>query len=57
MRRKQAEKSAVKKVKTSMALPEDLWQDTRILALRRGVDAQDIVAKALELYLRKEGAR
>ena len=44
-------------VKTSMSLPETLWKDTRILAVRRGVDAQDIVATALELYLRKEGGR
>ena len=42
---------ATVKVKTSMALPADLWTRVRIKALQEGVDAQDIVARALEASL------
>lgn len=45
----------VKKVKTSMALPADLWTATRIRALEEGIDAQDLVARALEAYLKGRG--
>ena len=47
----------VKKVKTSLSLPEGLWRTTRIRAIEQGVDAQDLVAAALEAYLRKGDAR
>ena len=47
----------VKRVKTSLALPEELWKSARIRALQEGVDAQDLVARALEAYLRKGGPR
>lgn len=40
-------------VKTSLRLPDDLWKKARIEAIRRGVDAQDIVADALALYFKK----
>jgi hypothetical protein len=43
----------IKRVKTSLSLPEGLWRTTRIRALEQGVDAQDLVAAALEAYLRK----
>ena len=46
----------VRKVKTSLSLPEDLWRTTRIRAIEQGVDAQDLVAWALEAYIRKGGA-
>jgi hypothetical protein len=46
-----------KKVKTSLALPEPLWTAARIRALQDGVDAQDLVAHALELYLRRKADR
>ena len=45
----------VKKLKTSVALPADLWTAARIHALQEGVDAQDIVARALEAYLKQKG--
>jgi len=52
------EKPMVKRVKTSMALPADLWTAARIRALQDGIDAQDLVAKAIEAYLKaKRGAR
>ena len=40
-------------VKTSLRLPDDLWKKARIEAIRRGVDAQDIVAEALTQYFKK----
>ena len=45
------------KAKTTMSLPADLWKETKIEAIKRGIDAQDIVAEALEQYLKKGGAR
>jgi hypothetical protein len=51
------EKPMVKRVKTSLSLPEELWKSARIRALQDGMDAQDLVARALEAYLRKGGAR
>lgn len=44
-----------KNVKTSLRLPDNLWKKTRIEAIRRGVDAQDIVAEALGQYFKKGG--
>ena len=46
-----------KTAKTTMRLPADLWRETKIQAIKRGVDAQDIVAEALAQYLKKGGAR
>jgi hypothetical protein len=46
-----------KYVKTSLRLPEDLWRATHIRALDERTDMQVIVARALETYLRKGGAR
>jgi hypothetical protein len=54
---KPKEKPMIKRVKTSLSLPEDLWKSARIRALQEGVDAQDLVARALEAYLRKGGPR
>ena len=39
-------------VKTTVALAESLWKRARIRAIEEGVDLQDIVSRALELYLR-----
>lgn len=44
-----------KRVKTSMALPAELWTAARIRALQEGVDAQDLVARAIEAYLKAKG--
>jgi hypothetical protein len=47
--------------KTSMKLPEDVWERGHIRALQERRDFQDVVADALEMYLkakpRKEGQR
>ncbi|MBI3895105.1 MAG: hypothetical protein HY313_04160 [Acidobacteria bacterium] len=43
--------------KTSLRLPEQLWQKTRIEAIKRGIDAQDIVAEALEQYFSRKGGK
>ena len=43
-------------VKTSLRLPDELWKKARIEAIRRGVDAQDIVAEALAQYFKKGGS-
>lgn len=45
------------KAKTTMSLPGDLWRQTKIEAIRRSIDAQDIVAEALAQYLKKGGTR
>jgi hypothetical protein len=49
--------SEQKNVKTSLRLPDELWKKARIEAIRRGIDAQDIVAEALEHYFRKGGSQ
>ena len=46
-----------RKAKTTMTLPADLWRQTKIEAIKLGIDAQDIVAEALAQYLKKGGAR
>ena len=45
------------KSKTTMSLPSDLWKETKIEAIKRGIDAQDIVAEALARYFKKGGAK
>ncbi len=52
-----AKKVGPQKVKTSMSLPPDLWTEARIEALKCGMNAQDVVAKALAAYLRKGGSK
>jgi hypothetical protein len=44
-------------VKTSLKLPEDLWRRAHIRALEERGDLQDVIARALEVYLRKGDAR
>lgn len=44
-------------VRTSLRLPESLWKRVRIAAIERKMEAQHIVALALEQYLKKGGAR
>lgn len=51
------DKAGTKRMKTSLSLPLELWTAARIRALEVGVDAQDLVAKALAEYLRKGGRR
>ena len=46
-----------KMVKTSLKLPELLWNAVRIRAIETHVDAQDIVRMALEQFLKKGGKR
>ena len=43
------------KLKATMHLPAELWKETKIEAIKRGIDAQDIIAEALRLWFRKEG--
>jgi hypothetical protein len=52
-----AKKTEPKKVKTSLSLPPGLWTAARIEALRRGIDAQDLVAEALAAHLKKGGSK
>ena len=44
-------------VKTSLKLPKALWREARIRAMDEGTEFQVIVAKALEAYLKKGGAK
>ena len=46
-----------KRSKTTMSLPSELWRATKIEAIKRGIDAQDIVAEALAQYMKKGGAK
>jgi len=39
--------------RTSIMLPEKLWRAVRIRAVHEGRNAQEIVAEALEGYLKK----
>lgn len=45
-----------KPVKTSVSVPPTLWREVRMVALRDGVDASDLVAEALRLILKRRGA-
>jgi hypothetical protein len=38
--------------KTSVTLPKALWREATVRALDEGRDLQDVVAAALELYLK-----
>jgi hypothetical protein len=39
-------------VKTSVKLPKALWREASVRAIDEGRDLQDVVAAALELYLK-----
>lgn len=43
-------------VKTSVKLARDLWKRAHVRAMDEGLDLQDLIAKALEAYL-KAGSR
>ena len=46
------------RVKTSIALPRTLWRAAHVRAMDEGLELQELVAKALEAYLKgKGGAR
>ena len=44
-------------VKTTMRLPKALWRDARIRSLDEDRDFQEIVASALEAYLKRPRKR
>jgi hypothetical protein len=44
-------------VKTSLSLPEALWKAARIRAIETNMEAQKIVALALDQYLKKGGPK
>ena len=41
-------------VKTSVKLPRSLWRAARIRAMDDGTELQEIVARALEAYLKED---
>jgi hypothetical protein len=41
-----------KTVKTSLKLPEDLWRQAHIRALHERIDLQDVITRALRIYLK-----
>jgi len=41
-------------VKTTIRVPKRLWREARIRAFDEGIDAQDLVARALQYYLDEE---
>jgi hypothetical protein len=46
-------KGAIEVRKTSLMRPEKLWRAVRIRAVHEGRNAQEIVAEALEDYLKR----
>ena len=44
-------------VKTSLKLPRRLWRAAHIRALDEGTQLQEVVAQALEAFLKKGGRR
>ena len=52
--KKKAEESS-EMVKTSLRLPRALWRDARVRALDEHLEFQELVAKALEAYLKGKG--
>ena len=40
--------------KTTLRLPDELWRELRIMAVRKGTTAQDLVIRALTAYVKKE---
>ena len=40
-------------VKTSLKLPEALWKRTKIRAIEMDIEAQELIALALEQFLKK----
>lgn len=49
---KATEMKAADTMKTSIKLDFDLWKRARIRAMDDGIDLQDVVAHALEAYLK-----
>lgn len=41
--------------KTSLRLPEDLWKRAKIRAIEEGIEAQELVARAIAAYLERGG--
>jgi len=48
---------SIKRIKTTLYLPADLWKAAKIKAIETDVDATDVVTKALKQYLKQGGAR
>ena len=44
-------------VKATVRLPRSLWDAVRHRAIDEGCDAQEVVERALESYLRQKGGR
>lgn len=55
--RKEKAMQKLKRVRTTLNLPEDLWKAVKICAIERGINAQDLVALALQQFLKKGGAK
>ncbi len=47
-------KAKPKMIKTTLRLPEELWKRVRMHSIEADRDAQDIVADALEQYLKQQ---
>lgn len=55
--RKEQQQAMKKKHRTTLNFPPELWKETKIEAIKRGCDAQDLVIEALRAYLRRGGVR
>ena len=48
------ERKAAETVKTSVKLPRSLWRKARIRAIDDDTELQEIIARALEAYLKED---
>ncbi len=47
----------MKKFKTTLYVPEELWKRAKIRAIELDIDATDLVTAAIEQFLKKGDAR
>ena len=57
MSKTQPKRGSEDTVKTSIKLPRRLWRKAHIRALDERTELQIIITRALEAYLKKEGAK
>ncbi len=47
----------MKDIKTSLMLPEDIWEEAKILAAKERISLGEIVRRALKEYLSKKESK
>jgi Ribbon-helix-helix protein, copG family len=44
-------------IKTSIYIDRELWNEVKILAIRQGVTATEVLERALESYIKAKGSK